>query len=86
MPAIPLFMLMGTGVVGAIIAFAILGLLYAPQLATISATFPAMFPTQVRFAGVRLGYNVSTSLFGGTAPRSTRGSSKHRRQLGRRTT
>src|SRR3546814_14866534 len=37
-------------------------------LATISATFPAMFPTPVRFAGLAIAYNVSTSLFGGTAP------------------
>src|SRR5690606_11820669 len=34
----------------------------------ISATFPAMFPTHVRFAGFAIAYNVSTSLFGGTAP------------------
>ena len=39
-----------------------------PQLATISATFPAMFPTHVRYAGIAIAYNVSTSLFGGTAP------------------
>ncbi|MGV0581166.1 MFS transporter [Mycolicibacterium elephantis] len=65
---VPMFMLMSTGVVGAVIAFAILGLLYVPQLATISATFPAMFPTQVRYAGFAIAYNVSTSLFGGTAP------------------
>ena len=45
-----------------------LGLLYVPQLATISATFPAMFPTHVRYAGFAIAYNVSTSLFGGTAP------------------
>ena len=65
---LPMFMLMSTGMLGAIIAFAVLGLLYVPQLATISATFPAMFPTQVRFAGFAIAYNVSTSLFGGTAP------------------
>ena len=63
-----MFMLMSTGVVGAIIGFAVLGLLYVPQLATISAMFPAMFPTQVRFAGFAIAYNVSTSIFGGTAP------------------
>lgn len=40
------------------IGFAVLGLLYVPQLATISATFPAN----------AIAYNVSTSLFGGTAP------------------
>ena len=66
--AIPLYKLMGTGLGGAIIAFSILGLLYTPQLATISATFPAMFPTHVRYAGLALSYNVATSLFGGTAP------------------
>lgn len=66
--SVPLFKLMGTGFAGAILAFAILGLLYTPQLATISATFPAMFPSHVRFAGLALGYNLATSIFGGTAP------------------
>lgn len=65
---VPLYMLMSTGLVGAIIGFALMGLLYVPQLATISATFPAMFPTHVRFAGFAIAYNISTSLFGGTAP------------------
>ena len=65
---VPMFMLMSVNVVGAIIGFAVLGLLYVPQLATISATFPAMFPTQVRFAGFAIAYNVATALFGGTAP------------------
>jgi MFS family permease len=65
---VPMYMLMATNVLGAIVGFAVLGLLYVPQLATISATFPAMFPTQVRFAGFAIAYNVSTSLFGGTAP------------------
>ncbi|UMG94934.1 MFS transporter [Nocardioides sp. TF02-7] len=66
--AVPMFLLMATGLPGAIVGFAVLGLLFTPQLATISATFPAMFPTQVRFAGFAIAYNVSTSLFGGTAP------------------
>lgn len=65
---IPMFLLMGTNLAGAIIGFAVLGLLYVPQLATISATFPAMFPTHVRYAGFAIAYNVSTSIFGGTAP------------------
>jgi MHS family proline/betaine transporter-like MFS transporter len=65
---VPLYHLMETGFLGAILGFAALGFLYAPQLATISATFPAMFPTPVRFAGFAIAYNVSTSLFGGTAP------------------
>jgi MFS transporter, MHS family, proline/betaine transporter len=66
--AIPMFQLMTSGFGGAVVAFAVLGLLYVPQLSTISATFPAMFPTHVRYAGFAIAYNVSTSLFGGTAP------------------
>lgn len=66
--SIPLFMLMSQGFVPALIGFAVLGLLYVPQLSTISAMFPAMFPTHVRYAGFAIAYNVSTSLFGGTAP------------------
>ena len=65
---VPMYLLMATNVLGAIVGFAVLGLLYVPQLATISATFPAMFPTHVRYAGFAIAYNVSTSLFGGTAP------------------
>ncbi len=65
---VPLYHLMGGGVTSAVIGFALLGMLYVPQLATISATFPAFFPTRVRFAGFAIAYNLSTSLFGGTAP------------------
>jgi MHS family proline/betaine transporter-like MFS transporter len=66
--ALPMYWLMAQGLVWAIIAFLVLGLLYVPQLATISATFPAMFPTQVRYAGFAISYNVATAAFGGTAP------------------
>jgi MFS transporter, MHS family, proline/betaine transporter len=66
--AVPLYQLTATSLTGAIAGFALMGLLYVPQLATISATFPAMFPTQVRYAGFAIAYNVATSLFGGTAP------------------
>jgi MFS family permease len=66
--AIPMFLLMKPGLVDAMIGFSVLGLLYVPQLASISAMFPAMFPTQVRYAGMAIAYNVSTSIFGGTAP------------------
>ncbi|WP_169747999.1 MFS transporter [Pseudonocardia acaciae] len=34
----------------------------------VAATLPALFPTQVRCGAFSLGYNVSTALFGGTAP------------------
>ena len=66
--AIPAYLLMAQGFVWAMIAFAILGALYILQLSTVSATFPAMFPTHVRFAGFAISYNVATALFGGTAP------------------
>ena len=66
--AIPMFRLMEQGSAGALVGFALLGLLYVPQLSTISAMFPAMFPTHVRYAGMAIAYNVSTSIFGGTAP------------------
>lgn len=66
--AIPMYWLMGQGFAWAIVGFVVLGVLYIPQLATISATFPAMFPTQVRYAGFAISYNVATAAFGGTAP------------------
>jgi MHS family proline/betaine transporter-like MFS transporter len=66
--AVPLYSLMAQGFAFAVLGFAVLGLLYVPQLATISATFPAMFPTHVRYAGLAIAYNLSTSVFGGTAP------------------
>ena len=52
----------------AILGFTVLGLIYLLQLGTISATFPAMFPTHVRFAGMAISYNVATAAFGGIAP------------------
>lgn len=73
--AIPLYMLMGTGFVGALVGFAVLGILYVLQLSTISATFPAMFPTHVRYAGFAITYNVSTALFGAPRRLSTKRSS-----------
>ncbi len=66
--AIPMYWLMGQGTAWAIVGFVVLGLLYVPQLSTISSTFPAIFPTHVRYAGFALAYNVSTAAFGGTAP------------------
>lgn len=65
---VPLYHVMDAGPANAVIGYALLGMLYVPQLATVSATFPAFFPTPVRFAGFAIAYNLSTSLFGGTAP------------------
>ncbi|MEU2251592.1 MFS transporter [Nocardia xishanensis] len=66
--ALPMYWLMGQGAAWAILGFIVLGLLYVPQLSTISATFPAIFPTHVRYAGFAFAYNISTAAFGGTAP------------------
>src|SRR3569833_1222649 len=46
---------------------AIMGGLLVLMLAVIGSTFPAMFPTQVRYGAFAIGYNVSTSVFGGTS-------------------
>jgi MHS family proline/betaine transporter-like MFS transporter len=65
----PMFWLMSQGSWAlTIIGFAVLALLLVLQLGIISATFPALFPTQIRYAGFAISYNVSTALFGGTAP------------------
>ncbi len=66
--ATPMFMLMAQSLTLAIVGFTVLGLVYVLQLGTISATFPAMFPAHVRYAGMAISYNVATAVFGGTAP------------------
>lgn len=65
----PAFWLMSLGTAwGLILGFGILGFFLVLQLGTMPSTLPAMFPTHVRYAGFAIAYNVSTSLFGGTAP------------------
>ncbi|HWE90934.1 MAG TPA: MFS transporter [Pseudonocardiaceae bacterium] len=51
-----------------VVGFAVLGALLVLILAVIGSTFPAMFPTRVRYGSFAIGYNLSTSAFGGTAP------------------
>ncbi len=46
----------------------ILGLLLVLLLGAQPSMLPAQFPTRVRFGGFAIGYNLSTSAFGGTAP------------------
>src|SRR3569833_502258 len=64
-PAIKLMQLHNPVTVTA--GFAIMGGLLVLMLAVIGSTFPAMFPTQVRYGAFAIGYNVSTSVFGGTS-------------------
>ncbi|MGH3438743.1 MAG: MFS transporter [Sciscionella sp.] len=63
----PSFKMMQSGnIVALIIGFLIMAILLDLMLAVIGSTFPAMFPTRVRYGSFAIGYNVSTSLFGGT--------------------
>jgi MFS transporter, MHS family, proline/betaine transporter len=65
----PAFLLLAMGtVLGTVVGLLILGLLLVLLLGTMSATLPALFDTDVRYGGFSIGYNVSTSIFGGTAP------------------
>lgn len=66
--AVPMYWLMGRGLVCALVAFGVLSVLLAAPLATVPAIFPAMFPTQVRYAGFAIADNAGIALFGGTAP------------------
>ncbi|OLT20490.1 MFS transporter [Actinomadura sp. CNU-125] len=63
----PAFALMQTNdTLGVLAGYAIVGGLLVLMLAVIGSTFPAIFPTNVRYGAFAIGYNISTSLFGGT--------------------
>ncbi|HEX5339950.1 MAG TPA: MFS transporter [Gammaproteobacteria bacterium] len=65
----PAFWLMSQGSLALVtLGLAIPGLLLVMLLGTLPATLPAMFPSRTRYGGFAVSYNVSTSLFGGTAP------------------
>ncbi|MFG3100730.1 MFS transporter [Streptomyces sp. NPDC048182] len=65
----PAFLLVRQGSLPAIAAgMLMLGLSLVCLLGTMSAALPAMFPTSVRYGSLSVGYNISTSLFGGTTP------------------
>ncbi len=67
--SVPMVMLMGVkSLVATAIGLSVLGLLLVIMLACIASTLPALFPTQVRYGAFAIGYNVSTSAFGGTTP------------------
>ncbi|MFB4319512.1 MFS transporter [Actinomadura sp. 21ATH] len=51
---------------GVAAGYAMIGGLLVLMLAVIGSTFPAMFPSKVRYGAFAIGYNISTSLFGGT--------------------
>jgi MFS transporter, MHS family, proline/betaine transporter len=63
----PSIKLMQTGNTGLLfLGFAVVAILLVLMLAVIGSTFPAMFPTRVRYGAFAIGYNLSTSIFGGT--------------------
>jgi MHS family proline/betaine transporter-like MFS transporter len=67
--AYPLFAVTDHGVLLAALACQLVfALLMAGVQGPIPAAMAEMFPTQTRFSGVAIGYNVSLSVFGGTAP------------------
>jgi len=67
--AFPLFSLMGThSPVRAVLAHTLLGLILAVFLGATLAAMNELFPTRVRYGGFSIGYNISASVFGGTAP------------------
>nr|WSZ96198.1 glycine betaine/L-proline transporter ProP [Streptomyces sp. NBC_00857] len=67
--SLPAFLLIRQGSIPAIvIGMLMLGLSLVCLLGTMSAALPALFPTEVRYGSLSVGYNLSASLFGGTTP------------------
>ncbi|HYW03058.1 MAG TPA: MFS transporter [Gammaproteobacteria bacterium] len=67
--SVPAFWMLQTGITWLLVSgLAILGLLTVMLAGIMPSTLPAIFPTRNRYAGFAIAYNLSTSLFGGTAP------------------
>ncbi|MFJ2175704.1 glycine betaine/L-proline transporter ProP [Streptomyces sp. NPDC087851] len=67
--SLPAFLLIKQGSIPAVVAgMLMLGLSLVCLLGTMSAALPALFPTNVRYGSLSVGYNLSASLFGGTTP------------------
>ena len=67
--SLPSLWLLQQGSIVAILAgLLILGLCQTLFIGTTPSTLPAMFPTAIRYGGLSIAYNLSASLFGGTAP------------------
>lgn len=65
----PCFALIQTGNGLAIfVGLMLLGLLLNCFLGTMPSALPALFPTAIRYGALAISYNISTTLFGGTAP------------------
>ncbi|WP_338696975.1 glycine betaine/L-proline transporter ProP [Streptomyces sp. Q6] len=67
--SVPAFLLVQNGALWAVsLGMMMLGLSLVCMLGTMSAALPALFPTQVRYGSLSVGYNLSASIFGGTTP------------------
>ncbi|CAM5531776.1 MFS transporter [Streptomyces abikoensis] len=65
----PAFLLLKQGGLPSVLGgMLMLGVPLVCLLGTMSAALPALFPTPVRYGSLAIGYNLSTSLFGGTTP------------------
>ncbi len=67
--SLPAFLLIRIdGIFPITIGMLMLGLSLVCMLGTMSAALPALFPTNVRYGSLSVGYNLSASIFGGTTP------------------
>ena len=67
--AYPTFlMLLEGGFIYPLVAQIIFGIALGAYMGPIPATLVELFPTNIRFTGLALSYNISAALFGGTAP------------------
>ncbi|MFD9889283.1 MFS transporter [Amycolatopsis sp. NPDC059027] len=65
--AVPSVLLMRAGGVGPVFGgLALMGLMLVCFNSTMPSTLPALFPTEVRYGGLSIAFNISVSLFGGT--------------------
>ncbi|MDA3642920.1 MFS transporter [Saccharopolyspora indica] len=67
--AFPAFLLIGVGSAPAVLAgLLVMGLVLVCFSSTMPSTLPALFPTEVRYGAVSVGFNIAVALFGGTTP------------------
>ena len=67
--AVPAYALIATGRLGlAILGACIMAVVFAGHTAVIHILIVELFPTRIRYSAYGLGYNISSALFGGTAP------------------
>ncbi|GAB3970544.1 MFS transporter [Actinoallomurus acanthiterrae] len=66
---IPCYLLIGTGSVPlAILGACVMAVIFAGHTGVIHILLVELFPTRLRYSAYGLGYNISSALFGGTAP------------------